>query len=309
MKTPAISIIMPCYNGEAFIAEAIESIFKQSLKDFELIVVDDGSTDSSCAMLEGYKDKIVLISQINQGVSAARNRGIKEAKGDYIAFLDCDDYWAPDFLQKMLNAMDDPKTAIAYCGWQNIGCVDGKPFVPPDYEKNQKLHHLLRFASPWPIHAILIRRKFLPEPSPFNQNYPSCEDYDLWLRIAAFNRIQLIPTVLAFYRQHNEGQATSDQAMAAHYNLLVKERFLKENPSIRQQFSAAQLREYCAGAYLQRGYHCLWNGDLKASHRIFRRALIKGLSGLKDLKYALPAMLPSSWYTGLIKARNRTSEK
>ena len=307
MQQPLVSIVMPCFNGERFLAEAIESVLGQTFQDFELIVVDDGSTDGSSAILEHYcdrfgdryRDRVRLIRQTNRGVSSARNAGVAAAGGDFLAFLDADDYWDPRFLETMVQGLADPGTAIAYCGWQVVGAVQGKPFVPPDYETGGKMHHLLRFASLWPIHGILIRRSLMPAGVPFNPAYPACEDYDLWLRIASFHPIRLVPEVLAFYRKHGDANATSDQARVARYNLLVKRRFLDEFPVLCKTFSRAQIREYCAGGVVDRGYRCLWAGDLKNAHGIFRHALAKRLIGPKDLKYALAALLPLSVFARL----------
>ena len=156
MGKPLVSIIMPCYNGEAFLAEAVGSVLAQTFRDFELIVVDDGSTDGSADILARYVDPVRVIRQTNRGVSAARNVGIAAARGDFIAFLDADDTWESEFLDEMVKGMADPRTAIAYCGWQNVGVGAGKPFVPPDYEGPDKMGHLLCFASLWPIHAIPV---------------------------------------------------------------------------------------------------------------------------------------------------------
>jgi glycosyltransferase involved in cell wall biosynthesis len=303
MPPPRVSVIMPCFNGEAFLAEAVDSVLGQTFQDFKLIVVDDGSTDRSPEILEGYGDRIRVIRQQNRGVSAARNVGIQESRGEFIAFLDSDDYWDRNFLDEMVEGMADPGTAIAYCGWQIVGSVQGKPFVPPDYETGDKMHHLLRFASLWPIHAILIRRSLMPPGLPFNPAYPACEDYDLWLRIASFHRIQLVPRVLAFYRRHGPANATSDQAQVARYNLLVKRRFLADFPALRHAIPRAKVRAYLAGGVVDRGYRCLWQGDLKNAHGIFRHALVSGVIGRKDLKYAVASLLPFELYARLAHRR------
>jgi len=297
---------MPCYNGAEFLAAAVDSVLNQTYRDFELIVVDDGSTDRSAETLHGYGERLRVIHQPNRGVSAARNNGIQQAHGEFIGFLDSDDYWDPEFLEEMVKGMADPRTGIAYCGWQNVGVGEGRPFVPPDYEGADKMHHLLRFASLWPIHAVLIRRSLMPAGAPFNSAYPACEDYDLWLRIASFHRIQLVPRVLAYYRRHGDANATSDQARVARYNLLVKRRFLSDFPEIRKRISPTRLREYLAGGVVDRAYRCLWQGDLKNAHGIFRHALGAGLLGLKDLKYAVPALLPFDLFARLVQLRSRS---
>ncbi len=298
---------MPCFNGEAFLAEAIDSVLGQTFQDFELIVVDDGSTDRSAEILKDYADRIRVIRQQNRGVSAARNAGIQESRGEFIAFLDSDDYWDPEFLDQMVKGMADPTTAIAYCGWQIVGAVQGKPFVPPDYEADDKMHHLLRFASLWPIHAILIRRSLMPAGLPFNPAYPACEDYDLWLRIASFHRIQLVPRVMAFYRRHGPANATSDQARVARYTLLVKQRFFRDFPDLRHAISRKKRREYLAGGVVDRGYRCLWQGDLKNAHGIFRQALFSGVISLNDAKYAAASLLPFGLYVRLVEGRPRAA--
>ncbi len=303
MSQPQVSVIMPCFNGEAFLAAAVDSVLGQTYPDFELIVVDDGSTDGSAAILARYGDRVRVIRQANRVFSAARNVGVEAARGGFIAFLDSDDYWEPQFLEAMVQGMADPRTAIAYCGWQNVGVGEGKPFIPPDYEGADKMHHLLRFASLWPIHGILIRRSLMPAGVPFNPAYPACEDYDLWLRIASFHRIQLVPRVLAYYRKHGDANATSDQARVARFNLLVKQRFLADFPALKRQFPPARLRQYLAGGVVDRGYRCLWKGDLKNAHGIFRHALAKGVVGVKDLKYAIPSLLPFELYAELVKWR------
>lgn len=300
---------MPCYNGQAYIAEAIDSVLRQTHQDFELIVVDDGSTDASAAIVAGYGERVRVLRQANRGVSAARNAGIAASRGDFIAFLDSDDYWEPDFLEAMVGGMADPRTALAYCGWQNVGVSAGKPFVPPDYEGADKLHHLLRFASLWPIHAILIRRSMMPEGVPFNPAYPACEDYDLWLRIACFHRIQRVPRVLAYYRKHGDANATSDQARVARFNLLVKKRFLADFPAVEKRIPRKRVREYLAGGVVDRGYRCLWNGDLPNAHGIFRHALGARLVGVRDLKYAIPALLPFDLFARLVNSRTGPPSK
>ena len=176
--------------------------------------------------------------------------------------------------------------------------------MPPDYEGPDKMGHLLCFASLWPIHAILIRRSLMPAGLPFNPAYPACEDYDLWLRIASFHRIQLVPRVLAYYRKHGDANATSNQARVARYNLLVKQRFLADFPALRREISRARLREYLAGGVVDRGYRCLWKGDLKNAHGIFRHALAKGVVGVKDLKYAIPSLLPFELFARLVAMRS-----
>ena len=164
-----ISIVMPCYNAAAHLPASIGSVLAQTCGDWELIAVDDGSTDATLDWLRSQTDpRIRVHAQSNRGVSAARNAGLARARGRYVAFLDADDTWAADYLDRMLAALQgSPGAVLAYCGWQNLGLPDGRgaPFVPPDYENADKAETLFAGCR-WPIHAALVKREaVLKEPS------------------------------------------------------------------------------------------------------------------------------------------------
>ncbi|MDV7400656.1 glycosyltransferase family A protein, partial [Arthrospira platensis SPKY1] len=115
----------------------------------------DGSTDRSQEILHSYGDRIKRLSQTNQGPYPARNHGLAHAAGEYVAFLDADDWWNLDCLEKLHAALaSHPECALAYCGWQHVGLPGGRgaPHVPPDFELEDKAARFLRGAAPWPIH-------------------------------------------------------------------------------------------------------------------------------------------------------------
>lgn len=310
--TPLISVIMPCFNAAPYVEEAVRSVLDQTYRDIELIVVDDGSTDASPEIVgrlaEEYRGRITQVAQSNAGPYAARNHGLRLAKGEYVAFLDADDWWSPDCMQKLQSAVSEsPSFALAYCGWQNIGLEGGRgaPYVPPDYELEDKAARFLRAAAPWPIHAALVRRSVMQEVGGFDLDLPTCMDYDLWLRIAVARPIRLVPEVLAFYRHHQSGQITSTQWRQARNTWMVKRKFLRQHPELVAHLSRAQLRDLVDGALLKRGYDNFWKRDLISAQRIFRMSLVKGGWGAKDLVYLLPALLPESLYQKLVKSRDR----
>src|SRR5688572_27575577 len=120
---PSVSILMPAYNAEKFLAAAIDSVLAQSLPDWELIVCDDGSTDLTRAIVGGYQRdaRVELVAQVNQGAAAARNLALRAARGAYLALLDADDMWPPDYLARMLPILKNDATAVAvYAAWQYI---------------------------------------------------------------------------------------------------------------------------------------------------------------------------------------------
>lgn len=296
-----ISVIMPCFNAEKYLAEAIESVLEQTFKDIELIIVDDGSTDGSAAVLGRYSSRIKLLRQENRGPMYARNRGIAEASGEFVAFLDADDFWRKDCLELLYKSLTNCDAAIAYCGWQNLGPGDyvGPLYLPPDYESDDKIKSFLS-TCPWPIHAALSRRSAIIDAGGFSTHHAACEDYDLWLRIGAVNRIVLVPEVLAFYRHHSAAQVSRKRWLAAHSILNIKKDFLAAHPEIESQLSRKELRELLGQRFIKEGFQCYWKRDLESAQPIFRAALRIGAWKLRDLQYLIPALLPKDLYRTLI---------
>lgn len=313
MTVPLVSVIMPCYNAASFVKEAVGSVLGQTYPHVELIVIDDGSTDESyeivTSLCSKYPDRIRHAVQVNSGPYVARNHGLRLAKGEYVAFLDADDWWLPDFLEKMLPPLlDDTTTVLTYCGWQNVGLEGGRgePYVPPDYESADKAVRFLRAASPWPIHAALVRKRVLDALGGFHLDLPTCMDYDLWLRIAVPGRIRRVPEVMAVYRHHHAGQITSKQWIQARNVWWVKRKFVREHPHLVRHLPADTLRELIDGALLRRGYDSLWRRDLVSAQKIFRMCLFRGYWSAKDLYYLLPAFLPARAYQALVRSRDHT---
>jgi glycosyltransferase involved in cell wall biosynthesis len=309
------SVIMPCYNASPYLQQAVDSVLHQSYRQVELIVVDDGSTDDSrniaAHLSTQHPDRITVLHTNRQGPYPARNTGLSRAKGEFVAFLDADDYWTSTFLEKLHTALVGNNAALAYCGWQNIGATDrtNEPFVPPDYEDGDKLEMLLRSASPWPIHAALTRRSVIEQVGGFDTSLATCMDYDLWLRIGASRRILRVPEVLAYYRFHPGGQITSKQWRQAENVWLVKKKFISDSPGLVSHFSRRRLQELVDGALLRRGYDCYWRRDLISARKIFQRSLQAGGWKLKDLKYLLPALLPERPYQTLIALAEHREER
>jgi glycosyltransferase involved in cell wall biosynthesis len=158
-KSPLVSIIIPCYNREAYISDAINSCLNQTYQNIEIIVVDDGSTDSSVEILKSYGDKISLITQSNQGVSTARNKGLNSASGEYIVMLDSDDWLSHDIIQKHIEThMKWPEIAIS--------CADSASVDISGKESQVK-------PCNWPSEPSTPLELFLLSPPPF----PACEMY------------------------------------------------------------------------------------------------------------------------------------
>lgn len=166
------------------LAKAVESVLKQTYPDFELIVVDDGSDDSTPELLKQFANKITILTQTNKGVSAARNSGIKVAKGQLIAFLDSDDLWLPDKLKYQVDFfLNNPAALI--CQTEEIWIRNGKRVNP---KKRHKKTNGMIFEQSLALclispSAVMLKRTLLNEVGLFDEKLPACEDYDLWLRI------------------------------------------------------------------------------------------------------------------------------
>ncbi len=298
-----ISVIMPCYNAGKNIVDSVKSVLQQTHQAIELIVINDGSSDDSLEVLGTFEDpRIKIVTQSNQGVCAARNRGLAMAQGEYIAFLDADDTWAPTALEQLfLGLHTRPDVALAYCGWQNVGLDNGrgKPFIPPDYETPDKLSLWIQNCR-WPIHAALTRRNAIQSVGGFDARYPTSEDFLLWLRIVTNNKIIRVPEVLAFYYHHEGPRATDDQVRLALNHLSAQWTYLHENSDVRKTLGRSKTRELTFGVLLKRGYNCYWQGDLISARSIFRRVMMAGYGDLKDWKRMLPAFLPLTIHKRLV---------
>lgn len=310
MTAPHVSIVMPCYNARMHLPRSVGSVLAQTFQDWELITVDDGSADDTCAWLEQQTDpRIRVHAQTNQGVSAARNAGLALARGTLVAFLDADDTWEPRFLQTMVDALQArPDAVLAYCGWQNLGLAGGRgqPFVPPDYETSDKAEVLFAGCR-WPIHAALARGDVVRRAGGFEVTLKNAEDFALWLRVGTAGPIVRVPEVLAYYHFHGEAQASGHAQRAALQHLAAQQRFLAERPTFARQLGRRRVRELTLGHMLARGYERYWKRDLGSARGIFRAVMRHGYGGPKDWAYMLPALLPESAHRRLLAWRDQTA--
>jgi len=193
----SVSVIIPTFNRDRMITEAIDSVLSQTMEDYELIVVDDGSTDNTPNILKSYGKHITSIHQKNRGVSAARNTGIRASSGALIAFLDSDDRWLPDKLAVQTRFFKaHPQAQI--CQTEEIWIRNGIRVNPKKKHSKPSGDIFERSLSLCLVSpsAVMIRRELFEEVGLFDDTLPACEDYDLWLRIGCQYPVQLIDTPL-----------------------------------------------------------------------------------------------------------------
>lgn len=218
---PRISVIMPTYNRARFLGDAIRSVLAQTLTDFEVIVVDDGSTDNTSEIVRAFADpRVKYLRQDNQGPAGARNNGIRASTGEYVSFLDSDDTFLPRKLEIQARALD-----LEY----DLGLVAG------GYEFIDEGGRLLREERPWigrpsldlptillggvaPVHAVMVRREWLDRVGSFDASFRAAEDMDLWYRLSlAGCRMDWVPATVCRYRIHRRNMSRS---VRDHYRAL-----------------------------------------------------------------------------------------
>ena len=258
LKRPLVSVIIPTYNRDWVVKEAIDSVLEQDFNDYELIVVDDGSDDNTPAILKAYGKKIIVLHQPNKGVSAARNHGLAAASGRLIAFLDSDDLWLPRKLSAQVKFFKDHPDAVVN-QTQEHWIRDGVRVNP------KKKHHkfsgmifekslALCLVSP---SAVMIQKSLFGTVGVFDEHLPACEDYDLWLRISCRYPVHLIETALIIKRGGHADQLSKAPGLDK-YRIQSLVKIIDSDLLTPQQDQAARitLKEKCevyAGGCRKRG--------------------------------------------------------
>jgi glycosyltransferase involved in cell wall biosynthesis len=246
---PIISVIIPVYNGQKTIRETIESVLNQTFKDFELIVINDGSQDATLEIISSVPDcRLKVFSYPNAGQAASRNRGFSHSTGEFIAFLDADDLWTPDKLEAQLKALqNNPQAAVAY-SWTN--CID---------ESGQFLREASYSTVSGDVYAKLlltdfldngsnplIRRQALVEVGDFDESLPPAEDWDMWLRLAARYHFVAVLAPQVLYRQSANSESSNLLRLESACLRVIERTFTQAHDSLQhlKKHSLANLYKY-----------------------------------------------------------------
>ena len=238
MQLPSVSVVIPTYNYGRFIGEAIESALSQTHAPLELIVVDDGSTDNTCEVLKQYAGQVQYISQKNQGPSAARNKGILAARGEWIAFLDADDLWFEDkLLLQMECALANPQVCIIGALNSNVVCV------PDGADSAASMFTLLSTPDllgglPFGTSSVVARKRELVSAGLFNESRRYVEDRELWLKLTLLGAGARVNRPLWSYRAHAQQANSNSKRMADNY-VIVLDEFFEANPQFKKYRSFA----------------------------------------------------------------------
>jgi len=316
MDAVLISVIIPCFNAGRYIETAIYSVLSQDWPAVEIIVVDDGSTDGSSQRVSARFHGVTLIRQKNQGVAAARNRGIAEASGEWIAFLDADDFWLPGKLSAQMNELRaNPQARMAYSAW--AVWVSDAAAPEADY-----VHELLSQAddarfwsgpSGWIYPQLLLdcavwtstviaNRSLLAEIGGFDPSLRIGEDYDLWLRASRVTPILRVPRPLALYRQHL-GSITRS-APLENYRSIVISRALSKwgyRHSEATPVTPARVRRALAQSWSQFAVANLQAGQMDRA----RKGVVMSLRTDPAYVGAWKALIKTAWRTAMFSHKVR----
>jgi tetratricopeptide (TPR) repeat protein len=259
-----ISVVIPTYNHVRFLADAIQSALAQSYLQVEIIVVDDGSTDSTHTLVESFGERVHYMWQENQGLSGARNTGIGAAQGEYIALLDADDFWEPKYLETVHRVLAaDPHLGAVYTGLQFVNskgerlpqpCV---ATVPSD-----QLHDRLLDGEFFAPSAVLVRRTCFEQVGVFDVALRASEDWDMWLRVAQVYGFAGIAQPLLNYRVHGSNMSGDPEYMLRYQTMVVCKHFgaPEGEPS---QWPAPRQRAWAATCYFAAQGYFLRGDDAK----------------------------------------------
>ena len=277
MSTPAVSVIIPTFNRRGMVRHAIGSVIAQRERDFELIVVDDGSTDGSCELLQAFAPRCAAegcgfrFERIsNRGPAGARNHGLAIARGRYTAFLDSDDLWRQDKLSRQLNHMQSRGCAISQT--QEIWIRHGRRVNPGLRQRKlggdifvQSLRTCLISPS-----AVMVETRLLRQAGGFDERMLACEDYDLWLRLLVENHADLLDDALVVRRAGHLDQLSATTPALDRFRILALTKLIAGGAlSAERRLSAlAVLAEKCA----------VYGGGLRRRNRVLEADLFEGIA-------------------------------
>ena len=239
---PRVSVVIPAFNRWRLLAEAIDSVLAQSYRDFELIVVDDGSTDATASELAKLASRLQFFVTERRGVSTARNLGVSQSRGHYIAFLDSDDLWLNSKLERQTRFMDEhPEFHI--CQTDEIWIRNGVRVNPRAVHQKPSgdiFSRSLKLCLVSPS-AVMMTKALFERTSGFDEAFPVCEDYDLWLRISAQHLVPLIPDRLTIKRGGHADQLSRSIWGMDRYRILALQKILRSNLSRSQEAAVLKM--------------------------------------------------------------------
>lgn len=267
-----VSVVITCYNYAKFIGQAVDSVLAQTYSDFEVIIVNDGSTDHTDDVLKPYlsERKIKYIKQENRGQANAKNNGIRNSTGRLIAFLDADDWWDKMKLEKLAARFSEENTGVVYSKSQ-IMDSNGIPldWIYPEKTYSGRITEELFIDNFIPFSSAMIRRECFERAGLFDESLGMGIDWDLWLRISRQYEFDVVDEPLLYYRMGHVNQMSKNMEVRMRCSDRIMEKFLSESP---EMLSGAALNRAWFKTYCNRGEYYR-SKDLRKSSRYFLKAI------------------------------------
>lgn len=312
-RRPTVSVIIPAFQSESRIGETLARLVQQTYADFEVVVVDDGSTDTTSEIVRRFAEmdpRVRLVVQSNGGIAAARNRGIEAADGELIAFLDDDDRWHPQKLELQVARLREvPEASVVSCfsalvdpeglllGWRLGGVTEGDVY-----------REMLEWDMVSGGSVVLVTRRALDEVGGFDVDLPDRADWELWIRLARRHLFTCVPQTLVGYTRRTDSVSQNHERMID-FGREVLEKARREDPSI----SDTEHREFLARDLFAIACFCLFDGQRGRAWHYLGRALRAGPSIILSrprrvgiiLMLTLGALLPHNLYKRVIGTMSR----
>ncbi len=267
--SPYVSVVIPCYNAAPFLRETLDSALNQTHPPMEVIVVDDGSTDNSAAIAESYGSPVRVIRQKNQGESVARNRGIDEAKGDWIAFLDADDIWMQDKLELQIErATSMPGTVCVHSAFYVFGIINNHPVIPQEILAGQYNVQTLLLCPLVNSSTALVRREL---PVRFPEWTRRAEDMIYFAELVGHGSFSYVPKRLTGYRSHSSQQHRQPLLLAAH--IASRMEWVQRNRKRLGETMAIRLQGMLRDQLTSWTQMAKWNRNWESFHNLRKYAL------------------------------------
>jgi glycosyltransferase involved in cell wall biosynthesis len=279
-QSPVVSVIIPAFNSARYLPRALDSALGQTYSPAEVIVVDDGSTDDTLGVLAPYRDRIRYVRQANRKLPGARNTGIRQARGELIAFLDADDWWWPDKLERQAVLFRErPQVGVVHSGFVFYDeSID--QYLPSDHFHPVLAHELvgncyvrLIDGNAINVCTAVVRRECFEKVGLFNESLVwGLEDYDLWFRIARYYEFAYVPQVLAAYRRHGANMSSHRLRMDL-AELAISCRALAADPELGRAAGKERVNKKLFYLYSEIGRQFFEAGNLPTARHYFSLAL------------------------------------
>ena len=281
---PQISVIIPCFNSGKYLRECLDSVLSQTSQDFEVIVVDDGSTDDTPSIIKSYGSRVRLIRQDNKGPSSARNAGIKIAQGNYIAFQDADDVWLPRKLELQYRFLqENPPYLWVY---SDMSTFNDKQVLQESWFSDRSTHEgkvleKLINSNFIPTITVLIKKQLLLEVGGFDEKLRSCEDKELWLRLSLQYPLGRLNQVLAKRRFHAHNLVRDNRLLITSEIEALK----RLAPRVDSGRIRKLLESRIARLYFELGYFYFAKNQFSEAREQFRKSNTYPFFNLKSQLY------------------------